>query len=220
MTVLSGTHNSWTPTAWPADTSAAAALRSYLGQETDLLYATRLDFRDANLEGADLQGGWIIGSDFSRTNLRNADLGGAHGAETIFHEADLTSANLAKATLQRADFLNARLTNSSLVRAEAPHASFVHADLRGVKFTAGDFMAADFSGADMSASDLESAHLDGAVLAGTLLTGASGGVFGPVVISLEPNRVMLDGEDLEQWFISQGAKIRVYPHTHGSESRS
>lgn len=211
---MSGTRDSWSPTVWPHDPQATEALQEYLSQATDLLYGIKLDFSGANLEGADLQSSWINGANFSQACLRSADLFAANATDVVFREADLTGANLGKAVLWRADFERAKLVRSSLVRVEAAKATFVNADISGAKLVAGDFTSANFTGADLRGSDLESAYLPEAVFVNTVLTDASGGVFGPVVVDLEP-RVVLDGEELERWFAGKGASVRVYPRTEG-----
>lgn len=89
-------------------------------------------------------------------------------------------------------------------------------DLSAAKLGSGDFKSADFTGAVLSNSDLESAYLPGAVFADAVVAGASGRVFGPLVVSVAPYQAVLDGEELEQWFSSKGASVRVYPRTEGS----
>lgn len=83
-----------------------------------------MNFTNANLSGADLQG----------ANLSNADMRGVNLKNALLNGANLTNANLAFARLIRAEVTNADLTNTNFYRANLYRADFTNSDLTGTDF--------------------------------------------------------------------------------------
>ena len=128
-----------------------------------------LDFSDANLRGADLQG----------VNLWNANLSGADLRDASLRFATLWGARLTYAELNRADIRGAYLQGVNLTEAQLRDANLSGADLQGVNLTDANLSGAqlhgaNLRGADLTDANLSGAHLHNANLRGTDLTGTIG----------------------------------------------
>ncbi len=78
---------------------------------------SRLDFRSANLEEADLSDESLEGANLQKVNLRRANLSLASLANADLRGADLRGANLTKADLRCADLRGANFRGARLHRA-------------------------------------------------------------------------------------------------------
>jgi uncharacterized protein YjbI with pentapeptide repeats len=123
----------------------------------------RGDFRDANLQGADLWDANVQGADLWLANLRDASLGGANLRDTYLFVASLQGANLAAVDLRGA----------MLDSADLRGAGFHGADLRGTELAGAKLQGAYFAGTDLGPANLQGARLSGANLHGAYLWGAN-----------------------------------------------
>jgi uncharacterized protein YjbI with pentapeptide repeats len=105
----------------------------------------------------------------------------------------------------------------------ASSATFVEAELGGVGAINANFTAADFHGANLSGASFWECNMASADLRDTLLertkfynsrladaqvAGASGTACGPCQVA---EGVVLDAEDLEQWFRDHDANVTIVP---------
>ncbi len=112
----------------------------------------KLQLRRINLRNADLSGINLQGSDLSYADLRNADLSKANLSNCYFNEANLQEVNLSGANLQGAYFIKAYLIKANLTKANIKEA-----------YLTGSFVTrANFSKADLSGTFLNGTHLSGA----------------------------------------------------------
>jgi len=107
--------------------SANLRLANFRG--ADLGYA---NLRDADLIGADLSRTTLIFADL-RADFRDADLNNADLSFASFNDADLDGANLRGADLYAADLSHARLTGTDFTSALLGHTIFANNDLSEVK---------------------------------------------------------------------------------------
>lgn len=117
----------------------------------------RLVLNGANLAGAKLTGSDLNGTDLQRANLSGADLTRASVDRVRFSSADLSRAKLAQLNGYRANFSAANLSGADLTKAELARASLASANL---------------SQANLSKAELQRANLEGSILDGANLTGA------------------------------------------------
>ncbi|WP_437832530.1 DUF2169 domain-containing protein [Sorangium sp. So ce1153] len=93
------------------------------------------DFRDADMEKANLRGTALQGARFDRANLRGADLS----------ECDASGASLQRAALNGGLLIRTNLTNASLPGANMMDALASKARLAGANFTGANLFRADLS---------------------------------------------------------------------------
>lgn len=132
------------------------------------------DLSEANLQGAnlfeaDLQGAILPGANLQRANLVRANL-----REAILTLADLQGANLQGADLQGADLSSAMLQGADLRDAELQGAGFGFAQLQGANLVRANLQDAELAlaalqGANLAESDLQGAYLGRANLEGAYL---------------------------------------------------
>ncbi len=143
----------------------AIARRSEAGLKCEKTAGYRLDLRDADLEGAFLQGANLAGAVLRMSNLSHANL----------LDADLSGTNLLAANLHRAYLVRANLHDAGLHAANLSYAICHGIVLSNVNLDAdlsyADLASADFSGAFVGVSDLT-----GAILRNANLSGADFGV--------------------------------------------
>jgi uncharacterized protein YjbI with pentapeptide repeats len=123
------------------------------------------DFKDADLQGADLDFAIQIRADFRGANLRGASLQEASLYEATFEGADLQGANLykahllgtdlQKANLDRADLRGAYLRGANLNNVSLANANLEGADLREVQLSFLDDTAALLKHADLTRAVLD-----------------------------------------------------------------
>lgn len=141
-------------------------------------------------------------------------------------DADLSHASAVGTCFDRADAMG-----SDFSHVNAASARFAEAELGGLDATKADFRSADLRGADLGGavfweSILLSADLRDTVLERTMffgsqlqdarVAGASGTACGPCQVA---DGVVLDGQELEQWFGEQGADVRIVPMDPRHESQ-
>jgi uncharacterized protein YjbI with pentapeptide repeats len=143
-----------------AGLAGCADFRNANLQEANL---TRVSFSGAGLDAADLRKANLTTADFSDARLRGADLGGvATERPAYFHGAHMRSITLAQAGLARADFTDAGLSHAEADEAVLSSANFHHASLRFARLKRADLRHASFRSANMTGVDLTSANLRGA----------------------------------------------------------
>jgi uncharacterized protein YjbI with pentapeptide repeats len=109
----------------------------------------RLEDMECILEGADLRGINLMGSDlrsaaWNNVNLSGACLLAADLAGVWMDGTDLSNADLTGACLWGTNFTNANLSNCVLERANLRRAILWNANLRGAVLDGADFTGADF----------------------------------------------------------------------------
>jgi hypothetical protein len=107
-------------------TGPFSAWRKWRQENPDLT----LDFREAHLREAYLEGADLRRANVGGADLRRANLGGAY-----LGEADLRSANLERAYLRSANLAGADLGRANLSGADLREAYFDGADLRGANLS-------------------------------------------------------------------------------------
>lgn len=139
------------------------------------LNLTDVDFRGAQLEGANFSKAWILGADFSGARMTGADFSSARlrpgevdettplgaAGSVSFRGAVLDGANFRNSLLRGAVFAGAWLPDANLSDADFSLSDFrnsvvVHADLRG-----------NFGGSNFTAARMNSANVTGAYLGGS-----------------------------------------------------
>ncbi|MEV0678050.1 pentapeptide repeat-containing protein [Actinosynnema sp. NPDC050436] len=206
MTESSSTRDPWQPLRWPDAPEAVAALRRWLADPEQPLYAMDVDLRGADLSGGPFVDGWLSRANLADAVLRGIELWGAHCEGTRFIRANLVDADLVRAVLHEASFVRASLIGANLTKADAMDARFTEADLRRANLGDAIFNGADFTRADLSGTSVVTTSFRDAVLVDATVSGMTGTVLGPteVVPGLK-----LDGAELEQWFGARGAAVSV-----------
>jgi uncharacterized protein YjbI with pentapeptide repeats len=141
-----------------------------------------LDLRDADLQGAHLDGARLqdtvlAGAQLQRASLRgaqlqDADLRGAQLQDADLRGAQLQDAALDDAALQRADLGGAQLGSAVLDGARLQQATLGDARLQRASLRGAQLQRADLGGAQLQGANLAGAHLRGAVLDGARLEDA------------------------------------------------
>jgi len=152
----------------PPETDIQAVL-TVLGR-TAILFAPeremlRLDLRNTNLAGAELDKAFLFGAIFNKANLQGARL----------EEANLQG-DLEKCNLQGATLWQANLEGSSLREANLQSADLRRANLQGARLEKANLQMADLKEANLQEASLSQANLQGADLWRDNLKGA--GLYG------------------------------------------
>jgi len=140
--------------------------------------------------------------DFKRANLRGADLSGAHLTGATFMGAHLNVADLSRADLGETDFSFAHLGEADLSRTYLSGAILFQAHLSGANLHSANLSGADLSGADLSGADLSRANLNGVHLGGAHLEGAD-------LHSANLSRADLNGAQLSRAIFSEANLSRA-----------
>ncbi len=119
----------------------------------------RLDFRNANLQKADIQGLF-----FERANFRGAKLDGAlvrrcHLADAILNAAQIANANFEHADITLASFASAKLYGTGFRKCLADKTRFAFARMYGGSFSEASLTEVDFSHSVFSATRMFSANI-------------------------------------------------------------
>jgi uncharacterized protein YjbI with pentapeptide repeats len=114
-------------------------------------------FRDAWLNGLNLNGAKVGHTDFTRARLLNAKCVGASFEHLVFTGADLTGTDFRGAHLSHIDFSSSDLSWANLRGAHVAHS----------RFTAGMLLGADLRGAHVHHCNFDRANLIGAQLDGS-----------------------------------------------------
>ncbi len=134
----------------------------------------RADLEQADLTGAQVQGGSLWSARMQGTNLSGAQL-----QETKLGGADLEGARAPGAALLGADLSQARLPAADLSGASLQGAILRDAQLQGANLSGASLQGADLSGARLDGAKLQGAQLQGAAFGGAVIAGAdfSGATF-------------------------------------------
>jgi uncharacterized protein YjbI with pentapeptide repeats len=153
-----------------AGLAGCADFRNANLQEANL---TRASFAGASFDHADLREANLTTADFSDARLRGADLGGVATARPAhFRGAHMRGIKLGQGGLARADFTDAGLSHAEADEAVLSSANFYHASLRFARFSHAHLRHATFRGANMTGVDFTSADLRGADFTGADLRNA------------------------------------------------
>jgi hypothetical protein len=134
----------------------------------------KLDFQ--NMASLNLRGAWLRGAsageiDFSGSDLSEADLDGAFLLRTNFTGSILRGTSLKYIFAEEAIFVNADLTYSRLLRANLVNADLRYANLFGASLDFAQLSNADLTGANLTEARVDlGAHFDeGTILPDGLL---------------------------------------------------
>ncbi|MCP4744894.1 MAG: hypothetical protein GY874_01960 [Desulfobacteraceae bacterium] len=108
------------------------------------------DFERANLQGANLQGVWLL-----EANLQEANLQGAWLLEANLQDANLQGANLQEAWLLEANLQGANLKMGKLQEAFLGGVDLEGADLQGAKLQKAEFLNANLQGAQLNFAQVD-----------------------------------------------------------------
>ncbi|WP_116131844.1 pentapeptide repeat-containing protein [Tropicimonas sp. IMCC34043] len=126
----------------------------------------------AHLEGARLVGAHLEGARLHRAHLEAALLDGAHLEGASLDEAHLEGTELRGAHLEGASLDEAHLEGASLHRAHLEEARLYRVHLEGASLHRAHLEGAWLRGAHLEGASLHRAHLEGALLDGAHLEGA------------------------------------------------
>lgn len=118
----------------------------------ELLHGYRLgdrNFRNLNLQNAELSEVDLQQSNLIGANLRGANLQYAQLDETKLIAADLEGANLTGASLRKAKLMGANLRNANLTDADLSWAVLSDADLKGATLRGANLSSAELTGTDL-----------------------------------------------------------------------
>ena len=123
------------------------------------------DFREIQLDGADLAGVNLTGASFYGASLKAADLEGARLTHVQFKAADLTGACLSRASINATDligaiFVEADFSNADLTGACLAMADCTRADMTFARFNNVTLADVTFSGTKLTGARLSSAYFD------------------------------------------------------------
>ena len=121
----------------------------------------RLDFRGANLSGAQ-----ILNADLSKTIFQNSNLFNVNFANTDLTGANFSNANLSMAQFYEVDFTGIHLLSANLSGAMLQDAEMVRLSLHNVNLSDANLGRANLSKSNLQGSNVASAWLDGADLTG------------------------------------------------------
>jgi uncharacterized protein YjbI with pentapeptide repeats len=158
----------------------------------------------ANLEGTDLIGANLEGAALIEANLQGAFLDHAKLVKAVvsrarLSEAKLENADLQGAVLQDADLQHADLTKANLQDALLPGARLQNANLLGANLRGANLQNVALQNADLMGADLQGANLENAELQGTNLHGAD-------LRNTSLGFAILEGADLS-WTKLQGVDL-------------
>jgi len=185
-----------------------------------------IDFRRANLSGADLRG-----TDLTRVNLSGANLDGAKLAsvrisqETVLDEkwrkvweivnqsssnknlkiSDLRAADLSETNLSGADLRGANLREANLFKTNLDFANLSEADLSSVNLTQASLKNINFKGAKLRKTNLSGQDLNKQDLSETDLTGAN--LSRVQALATNFQGATLTGACIEDWNINRETNL-------------
>ena len=121
-----------------------------------IYFESKPDFREADLENANLNGAGLDGVDFSGANLEEVRLNRAEMRATIFTNANLRRAKMRNASLKGALFIGSDVSDADFSESDLTGASFQDADVEDAEFSEADLTNASFR----SAENVETAVFD------------------------------------------------------------
>ena len=136
-----------------------------------LIFTLELLHRPLYLERGDFRGAMFELLDLRYAHMSNTNLDGAFLVKTDFCEAKLESSSLAGAKLMGAKLMGANLMGANLVGANLMRANLIGSNLMRVNFEGADLQGASFCQANLIGADLKGADLEGADLQETNFKG-------------------------------------------------
>ncbi|MBD2771907.1 pentapeptide repeat-containing protein [Iningainema tapete] len=130
------------------------------------------DLQGANLERADLRGANLCGANLRSANLFEAELDGANLSESILYEANLQLCNLQGANLYAANLNRCVVIGANLRAANLSGASLRAANLSRTNLYKANLQRANLKSANLCEAKLFLANLQGAKLSKANLQGA------------------------------------------------
>ncbi|MGW7483286.1 pentapeptide repeat-containing protein [Nonomuraea muscovyensis] len=208
-TMSSGTRNHWTPARPPEDGIAAQRVREWIDAGEGGLDAVGLNLSGADLSHGNFSESWFTGAKLVNMRLRGAELyrSDAHGAD--FSGADLTECSLVRVNLDDAVMRGAILDGTNLAKASLYGIDASGASCRGTQFMGSSLLGVNLRCADLSNAVFQENSFKVTLDHNTKLVGASGSVFGPVVIVENGISRELSGAALEEWLTLKGGSLRV-----------
>jgi uncharacterized protein YjbI with pentapeptide repeats len=208
----------WTPRLlWSAITEHSDHVRPPPDSQDVLstLDAQGLDFPGANLSGLELLGAVLIEATLNGVSLVGTDLSGARLNGATLRGANLSHSNLRKAQGRQFDAQGRAFCGAVLDRSEFEEAGFRHADLSKARFGRAMLYGVDLRDADLRecafGHDIRSTALTNVRIAGCRVEGATGTVDGPADVGAQATQ-LLDGAELQQWFVDHGAPLVEVMH--------
>jgi uncharacterized protein YjbI with pentapeptide repeats len=204
----------WVPGRWPTDEAARRALERHLaphdtGAGRVPFAGVEIDLRGAILDGIDLADAWLNLARLEEVSLRGAKLWAARLSGAKLDGADLSGAELGKAAMDHVSAVATILDRAIMTSVDAWQSDFRGARLRGVALNGADLDSCDLRAADFSEAVFESTALSNSHVDSIVLTGATGSVFGPLIVRRNGEDSLLDGTDLAAWMREQGADVEV-----------
>ena len=138
------------------DCTESAGSESGLGYWVFGETGSTLNWTDCNQENADLEGDDLNIGYLQRVNLDGADL----------RDADLVGAKLGEAKLRGADLRGARLVGADLLNADLAGANLSGVDLQGISLAGVNLRDANLTGVNLRGVNLRETILEGADLSG------------------------------------------------------
>ena len=139
----------------------AICARSQEGMAIERKEDFKLDFRNADLLGAQL-----LNADLSNAWFNGANLSGANIADTNLTDAFFTETNLSEAQFHQVNFTRTRLQSTNLRRASLERAELTNTNFHDTDLGDANLGRADLSRAIFQQSNLNNAWLEGAILVG------------------------------------------------------
>lgn len=115
------------------------------------------NFGDADLRGAIIHRAFLRGSNFSKAKLRGANLNQADLREVNFWQADLTEVQIRGARLEKTSFAGGILRNVSLEKTELRSVVLQRVDLAGAKLREARMIKCIFAQCILSGTELSNA---------------------------------------------------------------
>ena len=193
----------------PPDAEAAAALQEWVEQADTLLDVSGLNVSQADLSGADLAMGLLTQANLRGAKLVGTELYRAHLEGAQLDGADLTGASLVKVELDEASLQGTILDGADLGSTDLWAVDARSARFRGAKLDGASLIDVRLEGADLTNASVLETSLKAVLDESTIVQGLSGTVFGPALINQAGVRQEINGQDLQQWLNSRGAKVRV-----------
>ncbi|MDQ5987982.1 MAG: hypothetical protein CSYNP_03732 [Syntrophus sp. SKADARSKE-3] len=147
------------------ETGSGFAGADLSGADLSGLSLTKVDFRDAILEGVNFEGSDLTGADFTNAVLaganltrvkgRSAKFSGANIGRAILKDADLSGGlDMRGVVLAKSDLTGARFNDADLTEADLSECIFLNTDLSGITAPQLIFISSDLKGLCSAGADL------------------------------------------------------------------
>lgn len=118
------------------------------------------------------RGAMLYGLDFKEAQMQVADMRGADMRHANFHKADLRGSDFTAAIFNNANFQGVQMQPLEISANQSVSTFLARASMRFVNFAGGDLRMVDFSSADLTGANFLGADLTGANFTGAILNGA------------------------------------------------